>query len=56
MLGITGAHVQAVSDLPQLAHHRDPFDRMLIAQAQVEGLRIITIDQKFARYDVPLLW
>ena len=55
-LGITAAHVRAVADLPQLAQHRDPFDRMLLAQAQVEGLRVITIDQKFALYDVPLLW
>ncbi|AHJ29735.1 hypothetical protein NSP_34110 [Nodularia spumigena CCY9414] len=36
-------------------HHKDPFDRMLIAQALVEGLTIITVDQKFKFYDVPLL-
>ena len=56
VLGITSSHIQAVADLPQFPAHRDPFDRMLIAQAQVERLRIITIDAKFALYDVPVLW
>lgn len=36
-------------------HHRDPFDRMLIAQAQLAGLTIITRDAAFRAYDVPLL-
>jgi PIN domain nuclease of toxin-antitoxin system len=36
-------------------HHRDPFDRMLIAQALVEGVTIVTHDPLFERYDVPLL-
>jgi PIN domain nuclease of toxin-antitoxin system len=36
-------------------YHKDPFDRMLIAQALVERLRIITVDEKFKLYDVPLL-
>jgi PIN domain nuclease of toxin-antitoxin system len=40
----------------QLApHHRDPFDRILIAQAQVEAIPILTSDADFARYDVELL-
>jgi PIN domain nuclease of toxin-antitoxin system len=33
-------------------HHRDPFDRLLIAQAQIEGLTILTADPQFAEYDV----
>ena len=53
VLAITLAHGIKVSDLPM--YHKDPFDRMLIAQALVEGLTIITVDQKFKLYDVPLL-
>ncbi|MFP4166666.1 MAG: type II toxin-antitoxin system VapC family toxin [Opitutales bacterium] len=37
-------------------HHQDPFDRMLIAQAMEERLRIVTHDGKFERYSVPVLW
>lgn len=37
-------------------HHRDPFDRMLIAQARVEGLTIVTHDPLFCPYGVPLVW
>ncbi|MEH2046663.1 type II toxin-antitoxin system VapC family toxin [Nostoc sp.] len=51
-LSMTLAHGIKVADLP--LHHKDPFDRMLIAQALVEGLTIITVDQKFKFYDVPL--
>jgi PIN domain nuclease of toxin-antitoxin system len=36
-------------------HHADPFDRMLIAQARLEGLTVVTRDPAFARYDVPVL-
>ena len=49
-LPITIAHAFAAGALPP--HHRDPFDRMLIAQAQVEGLTIVTRDLRFAAYDV----
>ncbi len=37
-------------------HHRDPFDRLLIAQALVEGLSIISVDEAFDLYGVPRLW
>jgi len=37
-------------------HHADPFDRMLIAQAQGEGLTLVTSDTRLAAYDVPILW
>ena len=40
---------------PEL-HHRDPFDRMLVAQAQVEGLAILTADRRFKSYDVKVVW
>lgn len=47
-LPITGAHAAAVAMLP--AHHRDPFDRMLIAQATVEGITLLTQDVAIAAY------
>jgi PIN domain nuclease of toxin-antitoxin system len=47
-LNITPYHTQAVLELP--THHKDPFDRLLIAQATCEGLRIITYDDLFGRY------
>ena len=47
-LSITGPHVAAVVDLPPL--HRDPFDRVLVAQARVEGLVLLTRDPALARY------
>jgi PIN domain nuclease of toxin-antitoxin system len=37
-------------------HHRDPFDRLLIAQARVEGLTLVSSDARFGAYGVPLLW
>ncbi|MBK8039675.1 MAG: type II toxin-antitoxin system VapC family toxin [Verrucomicrobiaceae bacterium] len=37
-------------------HHGDPFDRMMIAQAEVEGLTLVSCDSQFAGYNVPLLW
>ncbi|QJD80814.1 type II toxin-antitoxin system VapC family toxin [Spirosoma rhododendri] len=45
-------HVLAYQQLP--LHHRDPFDRMLIAQAQVEQLTVMTQDANFPLYDVVL--
>ena len=53
LLEIGIAHARQVANLPH--HHRDPFDRMLIAQAQVEGLVLITDDWKIERYDTPTL-
>jgi PIN domain nuclease of toxin-antitoxin system len=46
-------HAFALRFLP--LHHRDPFDRMLVAQAQCEGLILITADEQVAAYDVPTL-
>jgi PIN domain nuclease of toxin-antitoxin system len=37
-------------------HHRDPFDRLLVAQARAEGLTVLTADPNFGRYDVPVVW
>jgi PIN domain nuclease of toxin-antitoxin system len=53
-LGITSRHVILAGALPR--HHRDPFDRMLVAQAQSEGLTLVTSDARIAAYDVPVLW
>jgi PIN domain nuclease of toxin-antitoxin system len=54
VMSITGAHAQAAGDLP--LHHEDPFDRMLIAQARDEGMTLVSGDQLFEPYAVPLLW
>jgi PIN domain nuclease of toxin-antitoxin system len=54
MLGVTSEHAWAVRELPH--HHRDPFDRLLIAQARVERLPILTADPAFSRYDVEVTW
>ncbi|MGH9083094.1 MAG: type II toxin-antitoxin system VapC family toxin [Acidimicrobiales bacterium] len=52
-LPITAAHAELAGDLP--LHHRDPFDRMLVAQAQAEGLTLVSGDPAFDLYDVRLL-
>jgi PIN domain nuclease of toxin-antitoxin system len=52
-LAIDDRHALAVADLPAL--HRDPFDRLLIAQALVEGLTLVTADEQVRAYDVPVL-
>ncbi len=52
-LPISFAHAQAAGALPR--HHDDPFDRMLIAQAMVDGLDLVTADEAFRNYDVRLL-
>ncbi len=51
LISVTPDHVAAVETLAM--HHRDPFDHMIIAQARVEGARIITSDAEMARYGVP---
>ena len=51
-LAMTGAHATAVDLLPPI--HRDPFDRLLVAQAQTEGLLLLTADETVARYPGPI--
>jgi PIN domain nuclease of toxin-antitoxin system len=53
-LSVTHSHAAKVYDLP--AHHSDPFDRMLIAQALVEGMVILTSDPWLKKYPATLLW
>jgi PIN domain nuclease of toxin-antitoxin system len=52
-LSITIEHALTTASLPR--HHEDPFDRMLIAQAQIEDLRILTADGAFAAYGIKLI-
>lgn len=52
-LAITIDHALAAATLPR--HHEDPFDRMLIAQAQLEDLKVLTADQNFEAYDVGVI-
>ena len=54
VLPIRIPHLTALDRLPDL--HRDPFDRMLVAQALAEGLTLATKDPTLARYDVPVVW
>lgn len=53
ILNLAPEHGLGIAELP--LHHRDPFDRLLIAQARSEGLTILTADAHFVRYDVPVL-
>ena len=52
-LSVAHAHALEVAALPM--NHRDPFDRLLIAQARVEGLTLITVDPLFDSYDVDVM-
>jgi len=52
-LDITVEHAHAVGDLP--AHHRDPFDRMLVAQTKVEHLTLVTRDIGLKKYKIPII-
>ena len=51
-LAVTGTHAAAVDQLPLI--HRDPFDRLLVAQAQTEALRLLTADERVVRYPGPI--
>lgn len=53
-LEIEPGHCRQLQDLPW--HHKDPFDRMLIAQAQIEDLSILTADPRFRQYDIKVVW
>jgi PIN domain nuclease of toxin-antitoxin system len=54
ILPLREAHIYALSELAD--HHRDPFDRLLIAQARHEGLTLVTADANVRAYDVQTLW
>ncbi|MCY3915543.1 MAG: type II toxin-antitoxin system VapC family toxin [Chloroflexi bacterium] len=54
ILNIELSHLKQVADLPY--HHRDPFDRLLIAQSQVENIPVLTSDVAFDSYEIQRLW
>jgi PIN domain nuclease of toxin-antitoxin system len=54
LLPITLSHILDLAYLPD--HHRDPFDRMLVAQCLVEDLTLVTADPILHQYPVPILW
>jgi PIN domain nuclease of toxin-antitoxin system len=53
-LEITHFHSLMVGELPP--HHRDPFDRMLIAQARLENMTLLTADRTFSKYEVKTMF
>jgi PIN domain nuclease of toxin-antitoxin system len=53
-LAVSIEHAAAVQRLPW--HHRDPFDRVLIAQAELERAALVTADASLAAYGVPIVW
>lgn len=53
-LPVTVEHAVGVAGLPLI--HRDPFDRLLVAQARVEGIPIVTADPTIAQYDIDVIW
>src|SRR5437763_158702 len=54
LLPIAPKHLFALTDLP--FHHRDPFDRLIIAQAMVEGIPLLSDDGEFDKYPVQIIW
>ena len=54
VLDVQPRHVAALSELPDI--HKDPFDRMLVAQALVESFDLVTGDERLRRYPVPTIW
>lgn len=53
-LGISRAHCQGLLHLPR--HHGDPFDRLLVSQAQAETMALLSADTNIRRYDVKTIW
>jgi len=54
LLDIAPEHINAIMDLPFI--HRDPFDRMLVAQAMAEDMTIMTIDENIHKYNINTIW
>ena len=53
-LGIEHRHLAEYRKLP--LHHRDPFDRLLVAQVKAEGIALVTCDPEIAKYGIPIVW
>ena len=56
LLQIRPEHIFALNKIPLLADHRDPFDRLLIAQSIHENMPILSRDTQFAKYPVTVIW
>ena len=54
VLPIKPEHLDNISKLPDI--HRDPFDRLIISQAEVEGCSLITRDELISQYNIPIIW
>ncbi len=54
ILDISTTHIAYVSSLP--LHHRDPFDRIIIAQSQIENISLVSVDRKFDLYGIQRIW
>jgi PIN domain nuclease of toxin-antitoxin system len=54
LLPISPRHANLVASLP--AHHRDPFGRLLVAQALLEGLGLVSEDEAMRRYEIEVVW
>jgi PIN domain nuclease of toxin-antitoxin system len=54
LLSISPKHLSVVAELP--LHHRDPFDRLIIAQAMIEGIPVVSHDGDFPQYPVQIVW
>jgi PIN domain nuclease of toxin-antitoxin system len=54
LLPVTARHADLVASLP--LHHRDPFDRLLVAQATAENIPLVTGDKSLRRYDIEVIW
>lgn len=54
LLPVSARHADLVASLPP--HHRDPFDRLLVAQATLEGIALVSDDKAFRRYDIEIVW
>ena len=54
LLPVNVVHILALEALPH--HHRDPFDRILVAQAKIENMLLVSKDSVFAQYSIPVLW
>ena len=56
LLTVTEAHIFALEALPSLQQHKDPWDRMLVAQAIEEGMTLLTSDKKMSAYGARIMW
>ncbi len=53
-LPVCAEHCNCVATLP--LHHRDPFDRMMIAQALIESMTVMSADRQFSQYEIDIIW